>query len=85
MLAGIIAMALMYGNQTGQMTFDYTKLLELSMSSNAELWLFGAFALAFAIKVPLFPAPLRFIFARNLDPLDGDQFDTFDFSLSTSF
>ena len=37
------------------------------------------------IQVPLFPAPLRFIYARNLDPLDDDQFDSFDFSLSTSF
>ena len=37
------------------------------------------------IQVPLFPAPLRFIYASNLDPLDGDQFDSFDFSLSTSF
>ena len=55
MLAGIIAMALMYGNQTGQMSFDYTDMLQLSMSSSTELWLFGVFALAFAIKVPLFP------------------------------
>ncbi|MCP3957805.1 MAG: outer membrane protein assembly factor BamA [bacterium] len=37
------------------------------------------------IQVPLFPAPLRFIYASNLDPLDADQFDSFDFSLSTSF
>ncbi len=37
------------------------------------------------IQVPLFPAPLRFIWARNLDPLEFDQFDSFDFSLSTSF
>ncbi len=37
------------------------------------------------IQVPLFPAPLRFIWARNLDPLDDDQFKSFDFSLSTSF
>ena len=37
------------------------------------------------IQVPLFPAPLRFIYASNLDPLDDDQFDSFDFSLSTSF
>ncbi len=37
------------------------------------------------IQVPLFPAPLRFIWARNLDPLGDDQFKTFDFSLSTSF
>ena len=37
------------------------------------------------IKVPIFPAPLRFIYARNLDPLPDDQFDSFDFSLSTTF
>ncbi len=37
------------------------------------------------IQVPLFPAPLRFIYAFNLDPLDDDQFKSFDFSLSTSF
>ncbi|MEM7353645.1 MAG: outer membrane protein assembly factor BamA [Acidobacteriota bacterium] len=37
------------------------------------------------IQVPLFPAPLRFIYAQNLDELEGDQFDSFDFSLSTSF
>ena len=37
------------------------------------------------VQVPLFPAPLRFIWARNLDPLDDDQFKSFDFSLSTSF
>lgn len=37
------------------------------------------------ITVPLFPAPLRFIYASNLDPLEDDQFESFDFSLSTSF
>jgi outer membrane protein insertion porin family len=43
------------------------------------------------ITVPLFGAPLRFIYARNLDPLDDvtasqqEQFDSFDFSIGTSF
>lgn len=37
------------------------------------------------IRVPLFPAPLRFIWANNLDPLIDDQFNSLDFSLSTSF
>lgn len=37
------------------------------------------------IKVPLFPAPLRFIYAVNLEEKIDDQFDSFDFSLSTSF
>ncbi len=37
------------------------------------------------VKVPIFPAPLRFIYASNIDPLPDDQFDSFDFSLSTAF
>lgn len=37
------------------------------------------------VKVPIFPAPLRFIYATNIDPLPDDQFDSFDFSLSTAF
>jgi outer membrane protein insertion porin family len=37
------------------------------------------------IQVPLFPAPLRFIYASNLDPQIDDQFESVDFSLSTSF
>lgn len=37
------------------------------------------------IKVPIFPAPLRFIYAVNLRELEDDQFDSFDFSLSTTF
>ena len=37
------------------------------------------------IKVPIFPAPLRFIYAVNLQELEDDQFDSFDFSLSTTY
>ncbi len=37
------------------------------------------------IKVPIFPAPLRFIYAVNLQEKLDDQFDSFDFSLSTTF
>jgi outer membrane protein insertion porin family len=37
------------------------------------------------IKVPIFPAPLRFIYSSNLRALPDDQFDSFDFSLSTNF
>lgn len=36
------------------------------------------------IQVPLFPAPLRFIYATNLDPKE-DLFKSLDFSLSASF
>lgn len=42
------------------------------------------------INVPLFGAPLRFIWANNLDPLDlqgndRERFESFDFSIGTSF
>ncbi len=55
MLVGIIALYFIYG------TFDYATILA-AMSANpallserAEFWLFLAFAIAFCIKVPLFP------------------------------
>jgi outer membrane protein insertion porin family len=37
------------------------------------------------IKVPLFPAPLRFIYSFNLQEKPNDQFKSLDFSLSTTF
>jgi len=39
----------------GHMSFGYDDFLNLRLSSTEQLWLFAAFALAFAIKVPLFP------------------------------
>jgi outer membrane protein assembly factor BamA len=37
------------------------------------------------ILVPVFGAPLRFIYARNLRPLPNDDFESFQFSIGTSF
>lgn len=37
------------------------------------------------IFVPVFGAPIRFIYAKNLDPLPDDRFDTFQFSIGTTF
>ena len=57
LLAAIIALAVMHASQSvdAALSFDFLALLDLQISSTAQLWLFGAFALAFAIKVPLFP------------------------------
>jgi len=55
MLVAIIAMAWSYKAQTGEMTFEYAKLLNSELPIKAQLLMFGAFALAFAIKVPMFP------------------------------
>jgi NADH-quinone oxidoreductase subunit M len=49
MLAGILWIGLQYGG------FDLTKLTGAGIPLAAQLWLFGAFGLAFAIKVPMWP------------------------------
>jgi len=61
MLAAIIGLYYMHADQTGGGTFDYVTLLNsmkagnLLFSKETGALLFFAFALAFAIKVPLFP------------------------------
>ncbi len=55
MLAGILALALIAGDELGAPTFDYTALLGVDLTRTAQFWLFGAFAASFAVKVPLFP------------------------------
>lgn len=55
MLAGIIALALTHAEQFGSPSFALADLMTLELSQGAERWLFAGFALAFAIKVPLFP------------------------------
>ena len=49
MLAGILWIGLQYGG------FDLSKFNSTTIPVPAQLWLFAAFALAFAIKVPMFP------------------------------
>jgi NADH-quinone oxidoreductase subunit M len=39
----------------GHYTTDLEQLLKVALPYSAQVWCFGAFALAFAIKVPLFP------------------------------
>ena len=50
MLVGIIYLYIAAGH-----TFDYGALLALDLSAGEQSWLFAAFGLAFAIKVPVFP------------------------------
>ncbi len=54
MLVGILVLYLHGGTLMGARTFDLLRLREVP-AGPAEAWLFGAFALAFAIKVPLWP------------------------------
>ncbi len=55
LLAGIIALGVTYADQFGSASFALSDLMNVQLSTGAERWLFAAFALAFAIKVPLFP------------------------------
>jgi NADH-quinone oxidoreductase subunit M len=55
MLAAIIGLALIHATEEGFASFALTDLVGLDLSVGAERWLFAAFAIAFAIKVPLFP------------------------------
>ena len=55
MLAAILTMAATIHRLTGQWTFEYATWAELLLPENAQLYCFGAFALSFLIKVPLFP------------------------------
>jgi NADH-quinone oxidoreductase subunit M len=57
MLVAILALAWMVAGRTGDpLSFDYAHLLANARAAGRLApWLFGAFALAFAIKVPVFP------------------------------
>ncbi len=55
MLVAILAMAILYKGQAGQYSFDLAQLAGMRMPAQLGMWLFLAFALAFAIKVPVFP------------------------------
>jgi NADH-quinone oxidoreductase subunit M len=55
MLLGIIYIGFQYMHATGQPSFAITDLYGVGVTPYAETILFFAFALAFAIKVPLFP------------------------------
>jgi NADH-quinone oxidoreductase subunit M len=55
MLVAIVVIVYLYYRQYGVITFAYNDLVELPIARDLQFILFPAFALAFAIKVPLFP------------------------------
>ncbi|MFM8907263.1 MAG: NuoM family protein, partial [Actinomycetota bacterium] len=56
LLVGIVATALLSRDSVGSVTFDVVALAENgALSVTQGRWLFVAFAIAFAVKVPLFP------------------------------
>jgi NADH-quinone oxidoreductase subunit M len=55
MLLGIIALYLESGAQTGVYTFNILEYYRLDIPADMQWWIFLAFFLGFAIKVPMFP------------------------------
>jgi NADH-quinone oxidoreductase subunit M len=55
MLVAIIGLAWAHADDTGTLSFNLLDLYNVSLSESMETWFFLAFAVAFAIKVPLFP------------------------------
>ncbi len=55
MLVGILYLFFRNQNLTGTESFSYFDFLALPLSPAEQAWLFAAFAIAFAIKVPVFP------------------------------
>jgi len=55
MLVAILYCAWRVRGETGTFGFGFERLLALHLTAPEQLWLFAAFALAFAIKVPIFP------------------------------
>jgi NADH-quinone oxidoreductase subunit M len=55
MLIAILSLAVMHSTQFGQYSFDLLELQQLTIAPATQTLLFLAFAVAFAIKVPLFP------------------------------
>jgi NADH-quinone oxidoreductase subunit M len=55
MLLAILGLAYLHSVSTGAYSFDLVRLYDLRLSPDVQFWFFLAFALSFAIKVPLFP------------------------------
>ncbi len=70
------------GNVFGDFRDSTGKQIRQSIDPENLRWTAGA---ELRLLVPVFGAPLRFIYANNLTPLPGDEFETFRFSVGASF
>lgn len=55
MLVAILAVHVLGAANLGQRTFDLERLASMALPVGTQAWLFAAFALAFAVKVPIWP------------------------------
>lgn len=71
MLVGILYMGFLYHEATGIWSFALPDWYLLQIPFETQLWLFGAFFLAFAIKVPMFPFHTWLPYAHGQAPTIG--------------
>jgi NADH-quinone oxidoreductase subunit M len=71
MLVGMLYMAYLYFQATGVWSFNLLEWYRLQLPMEYQLWLFGAFFLGFAIKVPMFPFHTWLPYAHGQAPTIG--------------
>ncbi len=71
MLVGMLFVAYIYHNLTGIWSFAITDWYALVLPVNYQLWLFAAFFIGFAIKVPMFPFHTWIPYAHGQAPTIG--------------
>jgi len=71
MLVGILYMGYIYHATTGVWSFSISDWQLLILPFNLQVWLFGAFFLAFAVKVPMFPFHTWLPYAHGQAPTIG--------------
>jgi NADH-quinone oxidoreductase subunit M len=71
MLVGMLVMAYIYSQATGTWSFSLIEWYRLQLPFDYQLWLFGAFFLGFAIKVPMFPFHTWLPYAHGQAPTVG--------------
>ncbi|MFZ2969110.1 MAG: NADH-quinone oxidoreductase subunit M [Sulfuricurvum sp.] len=71
MLVGMLYMAYLYHMATGSWSFSLLEWYRLQLPLEYQLWLFAAFFLGFAIKVPMFPFHTWLPYAHGQAPTIG--------------
>ncbi len=71
MLVGILYMAFLHHDATGIWSFSIPAWQAMSIDFTTQLWLFGAFFVGFAIKVPMFPFHTWLPYAHGQAPTIG--------------
>lgn len=71
MLVGMLFMAFLYNQATGVWSFSILEWYRLILPENYQLWLFAAFFIGFAIKVPMFPFHTWLPYAHGQAPTIG--------------